>query len=49
VGVWSGPDEIAAMWREERRFEPAMRDEERSARLEEWSRALDRAREWVQP
>jgi glycerol kinase len=49
VGVWSGPDEIASMWREERRFEPAMGDEERSARLEEWSRALTRAREWVQP
>jgi glycerol kinase len=47
VGVWSGPDEIAAMWREERRFEPAMAPAERDARLEDWERALGRSRDWT--
>ncbi len=46
VGVWSDVDEVAAQWREERRFEPSMSEDERSLRLHSWLRALERAREW---
>jgi glycerol kinase len=46
VGVWSGPEEVAAMWREERRFEPAMPPERRASMLDGWRRALDRAKGW---
>ena len=46
VGVWSDVDEVAAQWREERRFEPSMSEDERSLRLHSWRRALERAREW---
>jgi glycerol kinase len=46
VQLWSGCDELAALWRAERRFEPAMSADERSARMERWSRAVQRARRW---
>ncbi len=44
--LWSGPDEVAAQWREERRFEPSMNDQERDDRLGGWHRALQRAKGW---
>ncbi len=47
VGVWSGADEIAALWREGRRFDPAMPDDQRLALLDGWGRALGRATHWV--
>ena len=46
VGYWSSQDEIGAQWRMERRFEPAMADEERLARLATWHRAVERSRGW---
>jgi len=42
--VWSGVDEVESFWRVERRFEPAMGEEERGRRLEEWRMAVARAR-----
>jgi glycerol kinase len=47
TGVWSGPDEVAAHWRADRRFEPAMPAGQREATLARWRRAVDRARAWV--
>lgn len=47
VGVWSGPEEVAAMWREERRFEPSMPPERRASMLDGWRRALERAKGWA--
>jgi glycerol kinase len=47
VGVWSGPQELATLWREGRRFEPVMGGEEREALLEGWGRALGRATGWA--
>jgi glycerol kinase len=47
TGVWSSTDEIAATWRLERRFEPAMDGAERERLLGRWRRAVERARGWA--
>jgi glycerol kinase len=47
TGVWSGLPELAALWRAERRFEPAMADDHRAALLGQWRRAVERARHWI--
>lgn len=46
VGVWKDRDEVAATWRQERRFEPAMEEAEVKRRLERWGRAVERSRDW---
>jgi glycerol kinase len=46
AGMWTISD-VCASWRERRRFEPAMSDDERLSLLDSWGRALDRARGWV--
>jgi glycerol kinase len=46
-GVWASTDEVAATWRVERRFEPAMGAAERARLLERWHRAVDRTRGWA--
>lgn len=48
VGVWSSQDEIAALWRVDRRFTPQMDANERARRLADWRRAVERSRAWVQ-
>jgi glycerol kinase len=47
VGLWTSQDEIAALWRVERRFEPRMAASERVARLADWRRAVERAQAWA--
>ena len=47
VGFWSGLDELRTLWREERRFEPAMDAEERAERLRVWRKAVTRTFDWV--
>jgi len=42
--VWSGVDEVESFWRVERRFEPAMGEQERAGRLDAWRMAVARAR-----
>jgi glycerol kinase len=46
-GFWSGTDEIADLWRAERRFEPAMGRAQRDALIGDWRRAVDRSRRWA--
>jgi glycerol kinase len=46
VGFWASREEIAAQWRVQRRFEPAMSGDERAARMALWRRAVERARGW---
>jgi glycerol kinase len=46
TGMWT-LDQVRSQWREKRRFEPAMSTDRREALLHEWSRAVDRAREWA--
>lgn len=47
TGVWSGFDEIASLWRAERRFEPLMSADERAALGTRWQRAVERAGQWA--
>jgi glycerol kinase len=47
VGFWSGLDQIASLWAVERRFEPALSDDERHTRLSQWRRAVERSRHWA--
>jgi glycerol kinase len=49
VGYWSSLDDVAANWRVDRRFEPAMSRDEAASRMALWSRAVDRARGWQTP
>ncbi|MGV7208595.1 glycerol kinase GlpK [Oxalobacteraceae bacterium A2-2] len=49
VGYWDTREEIAAQWACERRFEPAMADDQRAALMARWARAVERARAWEDP
>ncbi len=45
-GLWSGADELSALWTLERRFEPRLPAPARRAKLARWREAVDRARGW---
>ena len=47
TGLWSGADELAALWRPERRFEPRLGSAVRSAQLARWREAVARSRHWA--
>ncbi|MEX2540384.1 MAG: glycerol kinase GlpK [Trueperaceae bacterium] len=47
VGFWSDREEIAGQWREEARFEPKLAAAERDVLREDWTRALERSRDWA--
>jgi glycerol kinase len=47
VGFWSGTDEIAAQWQVDRRFDPQMDEEARSAKLARWHKAVERSMNWA--
>lgn len=47
TGFWASESEVAAQWKVERRFLPNMDAAERRERLEQWRRAVDRARAWA--
>ena len=47
TGVWEDVTSISAHWQEKRRFEPTMSRGEAAARMEDWSRALARAGDWI--
>ena len=47
VDFWDTPDDIAAFWREDRRFEPNMSDAQRATLYAEWHRAVERASAWA--
>jgi glycerol kinase len=44
VGYWRDVDEVASLWREERRFHPAIDATERERRLAGWASAIRKAR-----
>jgi glycerol kinase len=44
VGLYPGPEEFAARWRCDKRFEPAMAAEERNRRYAGWRDAVRRTR-----
>jgi glycerol kinase len=47
VGLWT-IDDVSRAWRERRRYEPAMGDDERSSLMHDWQRAVERARGWAE-
>jgi len=47
VGFWSSEEEITAQWEVDARFEPRIGVEEIRQLRGQWSRALDRARNWA--
>jgi glycerol kinase len=47
VGLWTSPDELAAIWTLDHRFEPRMGSAERERLLTRWHRAVDRTRGWA--
>jgi glycerol kinase len=49
VGYWSSREEIAIQWQIEKRFEPAMSEDERKQRLTDWRRAVQRSQQWLEP
>jgi glycerol kinase len=49
VNVWRSQDDVAARWRSSRIFEPKMSHDERDTLYHGWKRALERARNWLQP
>jgi glycerol kinase len=49
IGFWDSREEIAAQWRVERRFEPAMSAARRTERMARWGRAVAHARAWAVP
>jgi glycerol kinase len=46
AGVWKDTREIAAHWRRERVFEPALDPTRAAERRARWSRAVERTRGW---
>jgi glycerol kinase len=48
TGLWRSESEVSEQWKMERCFEPDMGEDERTSRLAEWRRAVERSRAWVE-
>ena len=48
VGFWKSIEEITSQWAIDRRFEPAMNEIDRQAKLARWHQAIERARGWTE-
>jgi glycerol kinase len=46
TGAWT-LEQVGELWREAKRYEPAMRDEERESLIAGWRRALERSKGWA--
>ena len=46
TGVWESCEEISALWRVDRVFEPSMTADRREYLMNQWARAVGRARNW---
>nr|Q47ER3.1 RecName: Full=Glycerol kinase; AltName: Full=ATP:glycerol 3-phosphotransferase; AltName: Full=Glycerokinase; Short=GK [Dechloromonas aromatica RCB] len=47
VGFWQDEAELTALWRADRRFEPSMAEDRRSALFADWHRAVERSLHWA--
>lgn len=47
TGVWADVDEIAAQWQVDRRFTPALGEDEVNTKREHWLKAVERAKHWA--
>lgn len=48
VGFWKNTQDITSQWAIDRRFEPAMSETARQAKLTRWHQAIERSRGWIQ-
>jgi len=48
AGFWASREEIEALWRAERRFEPEMAPDLRATLRARWGRAVEHAKGWVE-
>ncbi|MGZ4809516.1 MAG: FGGY-family carbohydrate kinase, partial [Thermoanaerobaculia bacterium] len=46
-GIWRSEDEIDAMWKASRIFEPRINAASRAATLERWREAVERSKKWA--
>lgn len=46
TGVWSGFPELREHWKADRRFTPAMSEQDRSAAAAQWAKAVQRTLDW---
>lgn len=47
VGFWNDLGELSANWAEDKRWEPAMEEEERARQLRLWKKAVTKSMDWV--
>jgi glycerol kinase len=47
IGFWQSQQELASLWRLDKRFEPRMPREEAARLRERWRKAVERSRAWV--
>jgi glycerol kinase len=47
VGFWRSPEDVERNWQIDRRFESRMSRDAAAARMAEWQRAVERARDWA--
>ncbi len=47
VDFWSDVSELSELWQREKTFEPNMSDSERERLLSDWTRAVERAKNWI--
>ena len=47
VGVWESREQVAALWRTDRVFQPQWSEDQRAERLRQWHRAVLRAMSWA--
>jgi glycerol kinase len=48
VGFWESPDELVALWEEDKRWTPRMAAQERERRVHFWKKAVDRSLGWLE-
>jgi glycerol kinase len=46
VGLWQSQEELASLWKLDRRFEPALPRDDAAARRARWQQAVERSRNW---
>jgi glycerol kinase len=48
AGFWESPEELAALWQEDRRWSPRMEAQERARRVHFWRKAVARSFDWLE-
>lgn len=46
VGIWKSKDDILAVWKEDKLFEPKMDEKQRTKLYSKWKKALEKAKAW---